>query len=108
MEEYDIKKTLRQCKRAASNGYKLSMKQYKGLTEILNSSSDKIEKTLLDIDNTDCYVSEARDSLADQLAETRIQLDEMSVSLFNDLSDLREKLSTFSITLFGKTMALTG
>lgn len=49
MAEYNIKKTLRQCKRAAANGYKISMRQYRSLNETMRFSSDRIEKTLIDI-----------------------------------------------------------
>ena len=38
MEEYDIRRTLRQCKKAAVNGYKLSLKQYKSLKEIIGGA----------------------------------------------------------------------
>lgn len=105
MEEVNIKKTLRQCIRAASNGYKISMRQYRSLRETLSSVSDRIEATLIDINSSDCYVSEATDSLSEQLSQTRNILDSLTSSLNEDLVTLKENMSKFSITLFGKTMA---
>lgn len=105
MEEYNIKKTLRQCKRAATNGYKLSAKQYKNLNETMNAVSDKIEMTLVNINSSPCFVSEATDSLSEQLSQTRSLLENISSSMNEDLITLKESLSKFSITLFGKTMA---
>ncbi|MBQ7077958.1 MAG: 50S ribosome-binding GTPase [Lachnospiraceae bacterium] len=105
MKNNDIRKTLKQCKKAAENGYKLAKKQYKSLNETMDASSSKIEMTLAHINSSNCYVSEATDSLVEQLANTRELLGKISYSQNEDIVDLSEKLSTFSITLFGKTMA---
>ena len=105
MEEYNIKKTLKECKRAAYKGYKISINQYKCLNEILMNSSDKIESTLININNSDCFVSEATEKLTAQLVNTRDSLRNLSSSLYEDLNDLYDNLSQFSITLFGRTMA---
>ena len=105
MDEFNIRKSLRQCKKAAGNGYKMAMKQYRNLNDTLNQASSKIESTLIDINTSSCYVSEATESLTSQLSEIRDSMGFVTASLVDDISTLHEDLEKFSVTLFGRTMA---
>ena len=105
MDEFNIKKSLRQCRKAAGNGSKMAMKQYRNLNDTLTQASSKIESTLIDINTSSCYVSEATDSLTCQLSEIRDSMGFVTASLVEDISTLHEDLEKFSVTLFGRTMA---
>ena len=105
MNEYNIKKSLSQCKKAAGIGYRMAMKQNKSLNDTLHTSRARIESTLLEIKSSPCRIPEASEALTDQLIQARNSLDYISATLTEDIIDLKANMSKFSITLFGRTMA---
>lgn len=105
MKEQSIKRSLRQCKKTAGIGYKMAMRQYRNLKETLANADYEISNTLLDINSSDCYVSEATDSLTKQLSQTRESIGFVTAALADDIDSLHDDLEKFSITLFGRTMA---
>lgn len=102
---YDLKNVLAGCKKTASMGYRIAKQESRHLNETLTSAKSEIESTIIDFENSPCYVSAITDLLKEQLFEIRDSFDSLSVLINEDLANLRENLSKFSITLFGRTMA---
>lgn len=105
MAEFDLHDVLNECKTSAQVGYDIASAQYKRLHATIENAEEKIESTLLAFTTSTCYLSDATESLSQQLTETRSDLDRMSFAFRDDLQSQRENLGKFSITLFGRTMA---
>lgn len=96
---YDLKNVLAGCKKTASMGYRIAKQESRHLNETLTSAKSEIESTIIDFENSPCYVSAITDLLKEQLFEIRDSFDSLSVLINEDLANLRENLSKFSITL---------
>ena len=105
MEKYDLKNVLKQCKKSASIGYDIAVKQEKSLNSTLDNAKKKIQETIDDFNTSPCYVSDATNSLETQLIDVKKSFDLLSMELKKDLEQTKKNLSKFSITLFGRTMA---
>ncbi len=105
MAEFDLHDVLDECETSAQSGYDIASAQYKHLRDTISDAEDKIENTLIAFTTSTCYLSDATDSLSQQLSETRSDIDRLSFAFRDDLQSLRENLGKFSITLFGRTMA---
>ncbi len=105
MEEINLKKELRRCKKSARKGAKLAREQLKKLSESLGDAKTSIDTTLSELNSSSCYLPEATEALSNQLKVTRDSFDFVSSQLQQDIVDLESNLSKFRITLFGRTMA---
>ena len=105
MPEYKLDDILKECEKSASTGYRIASSQYKNLSRTLSDAAGTINNTLIDFNNSPCYVSSATDLLSQQLVEIETAFNNLSFAFKEDLENLRENLSKFSITLFGRTMA---
>ena len=103
--EYDIKDVLKQCKRSASNGYRIASRQANNIRNTLIDAVYKVQFTVDEFNTSPMYDSEATTLLEHQLLDIRDSLNKLSELLNNDLGNLHRHLSKFSITLFGRTMA---
>lgn len=103
--EYDIKDVLKQCKRSATNGYRIASQQADNLSNTLMDAVFKVQFTVDEFNTSPMYDSEATVLLEHQLLDIRDSFNKLSESLNDDLSKLHRNLSKFSITLFGRTMA---
>ncbi len=105
MDDKNLKNEIRKCRRFARKGAKLSREQLKKLSITLNEAKTNIDKTLINLNNSTCYLPEVSEALSDQLKQTKDSFDMVSSQLLNDVVDLENNLSDFRITLFGRTMA---
>ena len=103
--EYDIENILKQCKRSATNGYKIASQQADIFSNTLMDAVNKIQSTIDEFNTSPMYDSEATAVLEHQLLDIRDSFNKLSESLNDDLIKLHRSLSKFSITLFGRTMA---
>lgn len=103
--EFDIKGILKDCKKAASTGYRLASRHSKSLNTTLLSARDRVQATVNEFMYSPCYDSESTELLFQQLIDTQRSFDDLSVSFMQDLATLKKNQSKFSITLFGRTMA---
>ena len=103
--EYDIENVLKQCKRSATNGYRIASQQADNLSNTLMDAVYKVQFTVDEFNTSPMYDSEATALLEHQLLDIRDSFNKLSESLNDDLSKLHRNLSKFSITLFGRTMA---
>lgn len=103
--EYDIKDVLKQCKRSASNGYRIASRQANNIRNTLIDAVYKVQFTVDEFNTSPMYDSEATTLLEHQLLDIRDSLNKLSELLNSDLGNLHRHLSKFSITLFGRTMA---
>lgn len=103
--EYDIKDVLKNCKRAASNGYKIASRQAESLNSTLLDAEYKVQYTVDEFNTSPMYDSDATALLEQQLLDIRTSFNKLSVTFNDDLNTLHRNLSKFSITLFGRTMA---
>ena len=101
---YDLKNVLASCKKTASMGYRIAKQESRHLNETLTSAKSEIESTIIDFENSPCYVSAITDLLKEQLFEIRDSFDSLSVLINEDLANLRENLSKFSITLLDNSI----
>lgn len=104
MTEFDIKDILKECKKSAKVGYKIASSQYKNLNSTLIEAGEKIKHTIMEFDNSPCYVSSATELLSQQLIDIEQSFNLLSFAFKDDLENLRENQSKFTITLFGQTM----
>ena len=100
-----LKSSLKKCKKAAKTGYKIASAEEKNLRFTLNKAESEIEKTIVEFQNSSCYVPQTMGILEGQLTDIRNSFGQLSVTFSHDLENLQDRLSNFSITLFGRTMA---
>ena len=105
MAEFDLNDVLKECKKAASIGYKIAAGQHKNLKKTLSQAQEEINTALVDFQTSTCYVSGATEMLSEQLLDIESSFNDLSFTFSEDLNNLHDNLSKFSITLFGRTMS---
>lgn len=105
MDDKSLKQEIRKCRKFARKGAKLSKEHLNKLGITLNEAKSSIDNTLINLNNSTCYLPEISEALSAQLKQTRNSFDLVSSQLLNDIVDLENNLSDFRITLFGRTMA---
>ena len=105
MAEFDLNDVLKECKKAASIGYKIAAGQHKNLKKTLSQAQEEINTALVDFQTSTCYVSGATEMLSEQLLDIESSFNKLSFTFSEDLNNLHDNLSKFSITLFGRTMS---
>lgn len=105
MEETDLKRVLKECKKFARTGYKIAAAQEKNLSRTLSSAQERIQNTIIDFNSSPCYAPETAELLERQLGEISDSFNRLSFAFKEDLENLHNNLTNFSITLFGRTMA---
>ncbi len=71
MDDKNLKNEIRKCLRFARKGAKLSREQLKKLSITLNEAKTNIDKTLINLNNSTCYLPEVSEALSDQLKQTK-------------------------------------
>ena len=69
--EYDIKDVLKQCKRSATNGYRIASQQADNLSNTLMDAVFKVQFTVDEFNTSPMYDSEATVLLEHQLLDIR-------------------------------------
>lgn len=105
MQEYSLNAVFKACEQSATTGYKIADKQAKRINKTLLDAKSKVQGTLLNFQNSPCYISDATQNLEQQLLDIQKSFDVLTNSTTQDICSLKKSLSKFSITLFGRTMA---
>lgn len=100
-----FQEALKKCRRAAKIGYEIAEREARNLNFTLNKAESEIENTIMEFQNSSCYIPQTMGILEGQLTDIRNSFGQLSVTFDSDLEMLRERLSNFTITLFGRTMA---
>ncbi len=105
MNDKNLKREMKKCRKYARKGAQLSREQLKKLSITINEAKVNIDRTLVNLNNSNCYLPDISEALSEQLRQTKDSFDRVSSQLLNDVVDLENNLSDFRITLFGRTMA---
>ena len=81
MDEKSLKSEIRKCRKFARKGAKLSREQLKKLSITLDEAKTNIDKTLINLNNSSCYLPEVSESLSEQLRQTKNSFDRVSSQL---------------------------
>lgn len=100
-----LEKSLSDCLKASSEGYKLAEKYSDVLEKSMNNSAQNIADTLKDFTSETAFLSDLTKQLNEQMSSISEQMKNISTNVRADISMLKERLSFFTVVLFGRTMA---